>query len=41
VFARDVKLENSKVLFTPPQAAAFGAALGFVLLLFGRLFRKS
>jgi hypothetical protein len=40
VFARDVKLENSRVLLTPPQAAAFGAGLGLVLLALGRLFRR-
>ncbi len=40
VLARDVQLENSRVLLTTPQAAAFGAALGAVLLLFGRLLRR-
>jgi hypothetical protein len=40
VFALDAKLEHSRVLFTPTTAAAFGAGLGLVLLVLGRLFRR-
>ena len=39
VLAGDVRLEESRVLMSTGQAAAAGAALGFVLLILGRLFR--
>lgn len=41
VVAADVELNESQVLMSTPQAAAFGAALGLVLLFLGRLFRRS
>lgn len=36
----DVQLEDSRVLLATPQAAAFGAALGVVLLVLGKLLRR-
>ena len=41
VVAADVELDESQVLMSTPQAAAFGAALGLVVLLLGKLFRRS
>ncbi len=40
VVAANVELEESRVLLTTPQAAALGAALGFVVLVIGKLFRR-
>ncbi len=40
VIAGDVKLDESRVLMSTPQAAALGAAIGFVILVLGRLFRR-
>lgn len=39
VLAADVHLDDSRVLMSTPQAAAFGAALGIVVVLLGRLLR--
>jgi len=41
VLAADVNLEDSRIMFSTAQAAAFGAALGLVIVGLGKFMRRS